>query len=252
MKLEIVIAYYNNNFFLELLDFFNDKCKISIYNKSNNNILKTCELRNLKKYNITNLENIGREGDTYLNHIIMNYENLNEYTLFIQDDTNNHILDNHKFFEKTNIILKSNIPFYQYDTTWNNGGRIIKRHIRDGRYHLSTFSNDYAIRDACKVLNIRLPKIYVTPTCAFFIIHKSIILKYSKTFYINLKNWLLQKEENGYILEHIWKLIFDNENTGITEKKTSKLSLRDIIEHKSALIITKTIRKYISTHKDKY
>ena len=47
---------------------------------------------------------------------------------------------------------------------------------------------------------------------SIFIINKHILFKYSRFFYLHLKNWLLQNEENGYILEHIWKLILDNEN----------------------------------------
>ena len=88
----------------------------------------------------------------------------------------------------------------------------------------------------------------MTPTCAFFILHKSTIYKHSKEFYINLRKWLLEDEENGYILEHIWKLIFDSTNTGITKKKAPKESLTDLVKkyEKAASIIIKFMKKYTS------
>jgi hypothetical protein len=36
--------------------------------------------------NVVKLENVGREGDTYLNHIIRNYSNLSKKTIFMQGD----------------------------------------------------------------------------------------------------------------------------------------------------------------------
>ena len=84
--LEIVVSHYNNIHFEKLLTFFNDDTKIIIYDKSNSYENTGLEIKKIK--------NEGREGETYLRHIIENYDNLSEYTLFIQDDTNNHIISN--------------------------------------------------------------------------------------------------------------------------------------------------------------
>lgn len=246
--LQIVVAHYNNFDFFNVLTKMNINNTTIIYKKSDNDLTTHYEVLKLNNIITEKLQNIGREGETYLHHIINNYEKLSEYTLFIQDDTDNHIPDVHKFIEKTNQIVQANIPVYQYATTWNKNEKITNRLIRDGRYYLSTFSHDYVIRDACKKLNIRLPSIYMTPTCAFFILHKSTIYKHSKEFYINLRKWLLEDEENGYILEHIWKLIFDSTNTGITKKKAPKESLTDLVKkyEKAAHIIIKFMKKYTS------
>ena len=67
---EIVIARYN-----EPIDYWQDYLPIStIYNKGKNNLQHT---------NII-LDNVGRESHTYLYHIINNWDNLAETTLFTQ------------------------------------------------------------------------------------------------------------------------------------------------------------------------
>ena len=86
--IDIVVAHYNSVEFENLIELFNKEIdsNILIYNKSSKNYENN-------QYNYIKRENIGREGETYLNHIISNYDNLNDYTLFIQDDTDNHILN---------------------------------------------------------------------------------------------------------------------------------------------------------------
>ena len=246
IQLQIVVAYYNQlDFFTTIKNINYNKC--IIYNKSESNISlhdmishMPCSKINMIEY----LENKGREGETYLHHIIQNYDNLSEYTLFIQDDTDNHIPNNKDFINLTERIIKERKPVHQYNTTWNRNEKITNRIIRGGRCHLSTFSHDYAIRDACKELHVELPSIYTTPTCAFFILHKDTIRQHEKDFYIRIRAWLLEKEENGYILEHMWKLIFDSENKGITEKKEPSTSLTDLVNNAAASVITSFVRKY--------
>lgn len=75
---EIVISRYN-----ETLNWINDppfnKHPCIIYNKGNNGEFRTNS--NVKE--IKNLPNVGREIHTYLYHIIMNYENLSDVTIFL-------------------------------------------------------------------------------------------------------------------------------------------------------------------------
>ena len=245
-QLQIVVAYYNHLDFFEAIKYINySEC--IIYNKSSNNTLlhdKIAYIPYSKINTIESLENIGREGETYLHHIIKNYDNLSEYTLFIQDDTDNHIHNIQDFINNTERTINNLEPIHQYETTWDKNEKITNRLIRNGRCHLSTFSHIYAIRDACKELNIELPPIYITPTCAFFILHKNTIKKRSKEFYISIRTWLLQNEENGYILEHLWKIIFDYENTGITKKKEPKILTTELVNNMESSIITHSLRKH--------
>ena len=199
--LEIVVSHYNNIHFEKFLTFFNDDTKIIIYDKSNSYENTGLEIKKIK--------NEGREGETYLRHIIENYDNLSEYTLFIQDDTNNHIISNKSFYNETQKIISDNIQFYQYKVSWREGGGIHTRTINNGNCVVDTFfPSRSSIKETCSKHNIYLPTIYITETCAFFIVHKNVILKRPKEFYINLRLWLLEDDRNGYVLEHIWYLIF--------------------------------------------
>lgn len=78
-NLEVVIARYNEN-----LDWSNElNYKVTIYNKNENDVnLFDC-----------NLPNVGREGHTFFNHIVCNYDNLSDYTAFLQGKPDDHCRD---------------------------------------------------------------------------------------------------------------------------------------------------------------
>lgn len=206
----IIVSYYNNKHFLELLDLFEKKFmhkyNAIIYNKSGHEI----KLKNNLIHK--NLNNIGREGETYLNHIINNYDNLPEYTIFIQDDTDNHITDYNKFICFCRDTINNKKLFALYPSSWRKGHNVCRRTIINGFCNLHTFPSKNSIKIFCEKYNINLPKKYTTETCAFFICHKNSILKHEKKFYIRLREWLLSDIRNGYVLEHIWKLLFTDKS----------------------------------------
>lgn len=211
--IDIIISYYNSREFENFLEYVIDNIdcdyKVIIYNKSNDvNYNSNSNSNSNSNYNIIKLSNIGREGETYLNHIIQNYDNLNEYTLFIQDDTDNHIINHVTFLNKVKEIINQNQKFKMFETSWRKGDSSIKRTIIDGCFNLCTLPSNDSMKVACELHGIILPKIYTTETCAFFICHKDIILKNPKEFYIKLRSWLLENGGNGFTLEHIWELIF--------------------------------------------
>ena len=77
-KIEIIVARYN-----EKLEWLNEepfnKYPVIIYNKGpNDNFMKTNMIKN-----IINLDNVGRESHTYLYHVINNYDNLSNVTIFL-------------------------------------------------------------------------------------------------------------------------------------------------------------------------
>ena len=84
---QIVVAHYNNLNFFDVLSTINIDNTTIIYNKSNENIENYSKTLSLNNILFKPLKNIGREGETYLHHIISNYDELSEYTLFIQDDS---------------------------------------------------------------------------------------------------------------------------------------------------------------------
>ena len=93
MKTEIVVARYNEN--LAWLKNIPKTIKITIYNKGIDDI----------DFPFIKLPNIGRESHTYLYHIIQNYDNLADQTIFCQGDSIFHspdflnLIKNRKYFE---------------------------------------------------------------------------------------------------------------------------------------------------------
>ena len=86
MTRELVVAHYREelNWLNEVrLDFPN--IKISIYNKD------PAYVEHVDNANNFALQNVGREAHTYLHHIITNYHNLSELTIFCQGNPYDHI-----------------------------------------------------------------------------------------------------------------------------------------------------------------
>ena len=76
MKFCIVVARYNEN-----IEWTKQFSNVIIYNKGT-------PLKG--KYNEIYLNNVGREGHTYYKHIYDNYENLSDYTIFLQANPFDH------------------------------------------------------------------------------------------------------------------------------------------------------------------
>ena len=74
----IVVARYNES--IDWTKFYN----CIIYNKGD-----PIENTNTTT-NVTTLPNVGREGHTYLHHIINNYDTLSDYTMFLQGNPFDH------------------------------------------------------------------------------------------------------------------------------------------------------------------
>lgn len=88
--LEIVVARYSED-----LGWTEDhKDFVTVYNKGDDEVDGSISLKN-----------IGRESHTYLYHIVNNYDNLSEYTCFLQGDPNPHTSKLDQFLE---YILESN------------------------------------------------------------------------------------------------------------------------------------------------
>ena len=209
MNTEIVVAYYNSLAFTEILPkFSSENTKFRIYDKSENP--EKLQEINSKYPNIERIprENRGREGETYLSHIIDNYDSLAPYTIFIQDDTDNHITDMNGFLHITQSVMQEKHPFCPYPCSWKKGGNPHRRTIFNGISDLHTFPTPDAVLRVAFTFGLKLPAQYTTDICAFFIVSRDRIRTRPVSFYRDLREWLLSDEANGFVLEHIWKLIF--------------------------------------------
>lgn len=150
------------------------------------------------------IPNEGREGSTYLGHMVANYDGLAARTLFMQDDLLNH---------RTNLIdfvaeVLGGGEFVQYPCTWARGRESYRRTVVDGVCDLWTMGSSDAVGRACGELGIKLPREYTTETCAFFSVSRGRVHARPKEFYARARRWVLESEANEYALEHMWRIIF--------------------------------------------
>lgn len=213
-NLDIVVAHYNSKSFEKAIHVFQNELEkrntnirnIIIYNKSA--VVPSPSFNEIKTYTIKNTENIGREGETYLKHIIENYDNLSDYTLFIQDDTHNHITPYIRFFYLIHKQISQKINYYIYPSMYRVGGTCLPQTIVNGHSKLPFFKNPFLIKESCERLGIFLPETYTTNICAFLLVSKESIHKHDVEFYKKVREWLLEDDTHGYCLEYMWEIIF--------------------------------------------
>lgn len=191
--MHIIISRYKEN--IDWINNINQNINITVYNKF---------------YQETNLlQNVGREGHTYLNHIINHYDNLDDIMVFLQGNPLDHY---------TNIIKDIN-DFYE-----SHEHNIHDQHYTkflSKEYYEGVYGNNYrAHKNGLPIyyffdllFNIKLePK---TRLKIFyggqFIVHKNNILNRPKDFYIFLIKFLSYEVDpiEGYILERLWPYILD-------------------------------------------
>jgi hypothetical protein len=145
IKCELVVARYNED--LEWLKQIPKDIKITVYNKGLENI----NIPYIK------LPNIGRESHTYLQHIITNYNNLADQTIFCQGDSIFHspdflnLLKYRNDFEPVQPLSAyywkegeapnfiSNPPLFILDATKD-------LHIKGNRIHVEYLDNNFITR----------------------------------------------------------------------------------------------------------
>jgi len=201
-KIQIVVARYNEDI-KWLLPF---KDITIIYNKGQ-------YLPLLNKFNIINLDNVGRESHTYLYHIIENYDNLSDKTIFFQGNIQDHkILNIEKYFGTENFIghfskininqLKQNIEHYgKWQTEYKNN--------KMKKVNYTVF--DWLTKIIGIEINHEIDEFNVV-WGANFAISKELILSKPKSFYENIIRYLNYhiNPEEGHYLERTWYLIFHN------------------------------------------
>ncbi len=214
-KYQIVIARYNEDI-RWLLPF---KDITIIYNKGNHDII-------LNKFQTIYLENVGRESHTYLYHIINNYDNLADKTLFFQGTIHDHkmleiedYLKDDDFIAKFDMIeidkLKKNIDhFGKYRNDYNNGNML--------KCNMTPF--DFLTKIFGVVVEENISKVVWG---ANFSISKKLIQSRPISFYKNILRFIdyHPNPELGHYLERTWYFIFNNRF--IEKKKLEYLFVKD-------------------------
>lgn len=182
-------------------------------------------------FTVIGAHNEGREGETYLRHIIENYDSLAEYTVFTQADPFEH---NPLFVQDVNATHPAFVSFGRW---WQPGippERIIQGSVQPNIHignrdfvctHPEVWEDDGWIRIArrvkmrhridyilpwvCERLHLEKPPAGVPISmCGMFGVHKKRIHMYPKRFYENMRSFLLEHPDHGYIIERFWAILF--------------------------------------------
>ena len=223
MDKSLIIARYNED--IEWVKKYND-FKITIYNKGN-------KLEDEPFYKIINLENKGRESQSWLYHIVNNYYQLDEINVFLQGKIDD--LDCMAFSSPNDYLEKINKygfaasrygllgPFH-----WNWNVNIEK----DIRYKRQWENNEISrssigFRNFSKKFFPNIPLFVSTSYSGCFAVKKEIIQQHNLVFYQELLDILSQYKNpiEGHYMERLWCYIF-------TKNKPFIESIFDVIRTK--------------------
>lgn len=205
--MEIVISHIKDNDFEEVTDYL-DSSNVIVYDKSG-------VYKNEKYRIISQPYNIGDAGETYLTHIINNYDNLEDYTLFIQDGITTCAEDLTNFKEVTVNMINTNrrVHFYSASTKYNNiliKGGYATTFCNKSNSLQPTIKHKFTLRIACKELNICIPTWYKANSFVAFLASKYSVKGRPREFYVKLKEWYTNDEMNSEILKLLWPLILED------------------------------------------
>jgi len=223
MDKSLIIARYDED--IEWVKKYND-FKITIYNKGN-------KLEDEPFYKIINLENKGRESQSWLYHIVNNYYQLDEINVFLQGKIDD--LDCMAFSNPNDYLEKIN----KYGFAASRYGLLGPFHWdwnvnieKDIRYKRQWENNEISrssigFRNFSKKLFPDIPLFVATSYSGCFAVKKDMILLQSIGFYEELLD-ILSKNKNpieGHYMERLWCYIF-------TQNKPFIDSIFDVIQTK--------------------
>ena len=200
MDTQIVVARYNEN--INLLIPFKDIT--IIYNKGNNDI-------DTNYFNIINLKNVGRESHTYLYHIVNNYDNLAQNTIFFQGNISDHkILDINEYIKNNDITAYfENILIEQLKYKIEHKDKWGKEYNKGLMFKALLSPYDW-LKDVIGINfedNINETKVIWG---ANFAVSKTLIKNKPKSFYQNILRYIEHhiNPELGHYIERSWIIFF--------------------------------------------
>jgi hypothetical protein len=201
----LVIARYNED--IEWTKKINHK--ITIYDKSNNPVENSIKLKN-----------VGREGETFLYHIIKNYDNLDDVTVFLQGNPFEHLQilvgwrakltdeEKEKVIDKINKEIKDDAKFATFYQVL---------------YNEPNFTNGMNAKLDCMKYYNKVYDFFTTSPGAQYIVPKENILARPLEFWKKLHNAMYNEELNGYSQEQLWYLAYTQEmNTNVKDHDYEK------------------------------
>tara|TARA_B100002019_G_C21250449_1_gene590837 strand:- start:69 stop:2060 length:1992 start_codon:yes stop_codon:yes gene_type:complete len=227
---EIVVARYSEqlNWILKV----DSDIKIIVYNKGKNDL----EPNILSRINeLRHLPNVGREGHTYLNHIVENYDKLADITFFTQGvphlagQSLNNFLNIDEFKEKRSVMkLQPNDKSVNHIFYHDNNNPPDHCKLAFTKRWVQTQKSKHTLHDYWNgFINYAFP---LKEQCNFsynatFSVTKSYIQNYNLEYYNKIKKSLEHHvaPEEGHFLERAWGTIFNpNKEMVYDNKPTSE------------------------------
>lgn len=185
--MKIIVSRYNEN-----IEWTKSLPNVIIYNKGP-------QLPSEYKNEIY-IPNVGREGHTYLTYIYNNYDNLDDYTIFLQGNPFDHSPTLLQTLKKY-INNKINLDF-EYISEW----------IIDCKLSGCIYDPTLPLKKVYeKIFNEKKETLnFKFGAGAQFIVSKDKIRRRTKKFYYKLLKMLDYDiaPKEGWVLERFWKLIF--------------------------------------------
>lgn len=195
MAIDLIVSRYKEN--IDWISLINNNINVIIYNKFYDEKIK--------------LQNVGREGHTYLTHIINNYDNLSDFTIFSQGDPFHHY---------SNFLKEIDNFYYNEDKSQKYYLKFLCPHAKEGIYANFDKAHKtglpmYYFFDLLFNMKLKPQTILNVYYGAQFIVHKNNILSKPKQFYSFLLKFLSYDIDpiEGYIFERLWLYILDPQIT---------------------------------------
>jgi len=229
----IVISRYNENidWINQLIELHSWIKNIIVFNKGNDDV----NIKYTDKINVISIENVGREGETYLQYIINNYDSLPEHIWFIQanpfehspdfinllsinsvkeynclyqcltyrylKDLPNDIGKDNRFYINKNRIIDYFIDKYDQQVvdihSFYDYAHEQKVHDMESKYDTNKFECYYDF--LCDYIGIDKPehKIIGYTWSAMFYVNKSQVIQHAKNVYEKLRFKLMEYDTQG-------------------------------------------------------
>lgn len=150
------------------------------------------------------LQNVGREAETYLNYIVANYDNLNDYTGFLQGRPFDHF-EGHP--ENTNTVIEHINTIETTQDFLFFGTQDLHECDHGGHPHHPGLD----LLGYANLIKINIPATIRFRAGAQFIVSRERILKKPKSFYCDILE-TVNKETSpreAYLLERLWQYVFE-------------------------------------------
>lgn len=218
MNREFVAARYQENM-TQTLRMIPEGVRLTIYNKGGKFGLPDKARNRAEK--VIPLRNVGREGHTYLHHIVENYDNLADLTIFSQADMNTHVRgpEAHSYFTCPDAskpwayMRLESVENSTRHTQWSPARAKLPDHITNAILQYGARRSDTPFSEWwSKFIKLDPP----TPRTAqfswggIFSVTRPYIHQYSKGYYKKILKTLSQhpNPEEGHFMERAWSYIF--------------------------------------------